>query len=313
MTRRKHEKELELKYDIETRKRFGVLIDDSTAEDEEFMSSARTNLLKKIKEVVNPMTLTVKPVLHPIQLKLRTLVIGLRVTKSIVLWDDFYYAFWITLACFAASVLLMWVPWGWMLLWLFRSVAWIGLGPWMMLVDMKYFAEDPDLTDEQRDKRIRKRVEERYEAVIHAAAEYQMRKERIIKLRSMSTYMFGHFHLRVPHFNEELFSVAPLPQSFARPYDASSAPPIHIVDRKYGQRLEGDMIPMRDIQIVQKKQVKAVRKKKMLFPGRTGVALDRLRKGKKPIAERKPIVERVMERITEGEEFVAERIPLLSG
>jgi hypothetical protein len=145
----------------------------------------------------------------------------------------------------------------------------------MMLVDKKYFAERPDLTDAERDELIRARVNARYEAVKHAATQYQIRKERILKLKSMSTYMFGRFHLRVPRFNEDLFSVAPLPQSFAEPYSQSKAGVVRVVDRKYGQRLEGDMIPRRDIQVA--KEGHARKEKKSVVVQKAGKAVGFLR------------------------------------
>jgi hypothetical protein len=304
VTRRKHEMEVELKYDMETKKRLGVIVEDAGAEDDDIIASYRGHLFSKVKDFMNPMTLTVKPVLHPIQLKLRMVVIYLRIMKSIVMWDDFYYAFWLALASFAISLSLIWVPWGWAMRWLFRVVAWIGLGPWMMVVDQKYFAENPDLTPKEREELIRKKVEARYEAVIKAATDYQIRKERIVKLKSMSTYMFGRFHLRVPRFNEDLVTIAPLPDSYAKTYDPLKADPIRIVDRKYGQRLEGDMIPMRDIQIAKRKSV-ATKQKRSILPGKAGKMFGRFRKSTEPLKRR------AMESIVQGEHFLAENLPVL--
>ncbi|GKY95063.1 hypothetical protein MPSEU_000470500 [Mayamaea pseudoterrestris] len=306
VSRRKHEKELELQYDMETKKRLGVVVDDAEAEDAEIVNSHRNNILSKVKDLVNPMTLTVKPVLHPIQLKLRSVIIGLRITKSIIMWDDFYYAWWITFFCFAISIMLVWIPWGWMMRWLLRVIAWVGFGPWMMLVDQKYFAENPDMTEKEREELIRKKVETRYDAVIKAASDYQVRKERIIKLKSMSTYMFGRFHLRVPRFNEDLITINPLPESYAKAYDPSKAPPIHFVDHKYGQRLEGDMIPMRDIQIAQKKKAIASKEpKKTHMQARAGKALGRFRKSVAPLGKR------VVDGIADGEHLITDNVPLL--
>lgn len=304
VARRKQEKELELKYDTETRNRLGVVVEDAQAADDEITESQRGNVFTKVKDFVNPMTLTVKPVLHPIQLQLRTVVIGLRIVKSIIMWDDSYYAFWLVLVSFVISVLLIWIPWGWMMRWLFRVIAWVGLGPWMMLVDQKYFRENPNLTEQERDALIRKKVEDRYEAIIKAATDYQIRKERIVKLKSMSRYMFGRFHLRVPRFNEDLFTVAPLEESFAKPYDPSKAEPIQVIDRKYGQRLEGDMIPMRDIQIA-KMETGPKREGRLILPARAGRFFGRLRKNVAPIEKR------VMDSIAEGEQLITENWPLL--
>ena len=51
--------------------------------------------------------------------------------------------------------------------------------------------------------------------------------------------------MRVPVFKEERFHDDPVPSSFAEPFDRSKFGEINIVDRKFGQLLEGEMIPRR--------------------------------------------------------------------
>jgi len=115
-------------------------------------------------------------------------------------------------------------------------------------VDRWKFREDPNLTEAEKDDLVRERLRARYEEVRKAASNYQIRRERAKKLKSMKKYMFGKFLLRVPRFSEDLFKDIPLPQSYAKPFDKSNAKPIHIERRIYGQDLSGDMIPMRSIQ-----------------------------------------------------------------
>jgi hypothetical protein len=58
---------------------------------------------------------------------------------------------------FILSLNVIWVRWGWILRWVFQ-VALIGLlGPWMMIVDKKYFAKTTDISDEAKKERIRER------------------------------------------------------------------------------------------------------------------------------------------------------------
>jgi len=56
--------------------------------------------------------------------------------------------------------------------------------------------------------------------------------------------------MTIPRFSKEVYQDTPLPESFAKPYNKEEAPPIEIAERRFGQHLEGDMIPKRQIQIM---------------------------------------------------------------
>ena len=71
-----------------------------------------------------------KPILWPVQLKLRRIALSLRVVSSVFLWVHSYYAFWITTLSFVGSVAVVWIPWGWLLRWLVRILIIVLLGPW---------------------------------------------------------------------------------------------------------------------------------------------------------------------------------------
>ena len=193
---------------------------------------------------VNPL----KPILHPIQIELGKIVILARIVKSIVLWRETYYAFWLTTFSLVASFVSVWVPWGFLLRWTLR-VALVGLlGPWMAVVDHKFFKENPDPSNAERDEKIRARVRARYGAMVEAAATRQVNKERQLKLKTMKKYLYGKYIVRIPMFNEDLFSDLPLPESYSEAYKPLEHGVVHISERKYGQRLVGDMIPQRQIQ-----------------------------------------------------------------
>jgi hypothetical protein len=108
------QKELELKHDEELRKELGEEINDAEAGDVDIATQSK-NPLSALRSL-NPL----KGVLYPIQLQLGQGVVALRIAKSIFLWEESYYAFWITMACFAGSLVICWVPWGWVLRWIFR-------------------------------------------------------------------------------------------------------------------------------------------------------------------------------------------------
>lgn len=238
VNRWKRDKELEKQHYEELLKEFG-----EEQEEEDVSTSKDAGLLSNLS--VNPL----KPVLYPIQLQLKQAVVYIRIAKSIILWDETFTAFWITTASFAASLVLFWIPFGFLIRWSLRIVAFCVLGPWMALVDRWYFREKPGLTDAEKDAIVRQRLRTQVESAVLAAANYQIRKERTKKLKDMTKYLFGKFTLSVPRFCEDNFRDKPLPESYADPHDPDRYPPVTIAERVYGQRLSGDMIPKREVQV----------------------------------------------------------------
>jgi len=237
----RREAEIEVEYMEELNKQYGLDMDQMPKEDVE-IASTKAKILEKLN--VNPL----KPVLYPIQQQLRDVVIYLRITKSIILWEESYFAFWITTGCFAGSLLIFWLPFAFIFRWLLRVAVIVFLGPWMAIVDRKYFQEKPGMTEAERDEIVRERVREKYKAVLDAATDYRVRKERALKLRSMTKYLYGKYQLRVPRFSEDLFKDTPSPESYSEYFDEAKTPPTEIAERRYGQALLGDMIPVREIQ-----------------------------------------------------------------
>lgn len=191
-----------------------------------------------------------KPVLYPIQKWLRQIVIWCRIGTSVMLWEESHLAFWVTTASFVGSVVTYKIPFAYLLEWSLKISAWVFLGPWMLLVDRWFFkyAQEDDITDKERDEKIRTLMREQYEEFMDEALNYQIRKEDIIKEESMKSYLFGPHHIRVPRFRETRFKSSPLPESFAAPYEHENEEPTVIADRKYGQKLSGNMIPKMEFQ-----------------------------------------------------------------
>lgn len=183
------------------------------------------------------------PVLYPIQQQLSQFVYSIRIAKSVVLWHEAFYSFWIVTGCFLLSAVFFWLPWGFLLRWLLRIIVFIGLGPWMAIVDRKYFKTNPD-----KDEELRHRLRARYDEVLLSATNYFQRKERAMKLLSMKKLMFGKHTLRVPRFCEDRYEDLPLPSSSCDPVDPDLSS-LRVDQVKFCQNLKGDMIPKREIQV----------------------------------------------------------------
>lgn len=171
LARWKREKELAEENEQKIRKELGADVDYTRTEDVDITSKKKGNVFKQFTDSLN----ILKPVLHPIQLQLGQIVIAVRIVKSVVLWEESYYAWWIVTACFTGSIAGFWVPFDFLLRWLLRIGVFLVLGPWMAIVDRLYFKENPNMTDQERDEAVRKRLKSRYEQVKLAASNYQVR------------------------------------------------------------------------------------------------------------------------------------------
>lgn len=157
---------------------------DATAEgDIKIATEKKDNFVSNL----NPL----KPILYPLQQILAIVCKYVRIVKGIITWDENYYAFWITTACFVSSLIMFFIPWGWILRWAIRLAVWTVLGPWMKIVDWIYFERLDHMTEEQRKKMLRDSLYAKYEHNIAQQRYFQERRERAVKLKSMMRYLFG--------------------------------------------------------------------------------------------------------------------------
>jgi len=184
-------------------------------------------------------------ILLPLQRALHFVCVLLRVSNSIVVWRDSFVTFWLTTVCFLAAFILLWVPWGFIVGWIFKLAVWVFLGPWMKLVDIFYVNQKVSGEKDQQKEDLAQRFHKRYDMIVGESLARKLRKESALKMKDMKKYMFGQYLMRVPVYKEERFFDDPLPESFAEPFDISTYGDIRIMDRKYGQLLKGDMIPER--------------------------------------------------------------------
>ena len=213
------------------------------------IASPDTNLIPLPGVSVNPL----KPILYPIQKELLKVVTYVRIVKTIVLWEETYYSFWLVTFAFVASALFLFIPWAFLLRWTLRVAVWLLLGPWMMLVD-KYYIQKKVVSseDQDTDEAIRKRIKERYSGALESATNARIRREKALKLKAMKRFCFGKYLIENPVFNEDLYWDTPLPESSASP--CKDPPSIEIAETRYGQQLTGDMIPEREIQMSGKRE-----------------------------------------------------------
>jgi hypothetical protein len=107
------------------------------------------------------------------------------------------------------------------------------------------------MTDEEFEAKVNRKLQKKYEKEVHAISNFQVKKERAAKLKSMQRYLYGKFLIVIPKINLDLLPDFPLPESFANVHDSKSVPPIKVTERKFGQHLKGDMIPVREIQFTE--------------------------------------------------------------
>jgi hypothetical protein len=211
--------------------------EDALIKDEQRTVNANeveTTSVKKATKALNPLNF-----LFPVQQQVGSVVVTLRIVKSIVLWQENYLAFWLVTMSLAGSFVLFWVPFGFIVRWASRIVVWGALGPWMKLVDIYWIKkQEQDATAS---------LEVRRKQLAKLATSKQMKKERAVKLKDMTKYLFGNFLQRVPRFKEDLSPIYPLPASFASPKSDSDGEAIKFSGRYYGQLLSGDMIPQRQV------------------------------------------------------------------
>jgi hypothetical protein len=212
----------------------------TTAEAEETsIQTERRGLMSSL----NPL----KPILYPAQQELAKVVHAIRMVKSVVKWDEPYLAWWITTSSFVACIVVVWIPWGFLLRWALRIAVFLILGPWVAIIHY-FFIRDKNQSIEEQQKEARGRLKLRVQQIKEAASSSRTHKERAVKLQSMKKYLYGKYLVHVPNFNMEKYPSYPLPRSCASPF-VDRKLKMNIVDRKYGQNLTGDMIPSREFQL----------------------------------------------------------------
>jgi hypothetical protein len=169
---------------------------------------------KKGKVSVDPL----KFILYPIQQVLATVCGALRTVKSILLWDEPYISYIITLAAFAIGIVFLIVPWAFLIRWTSRLVSWLLLGPHMKLVDIYWYSKLAELSEEEQKEQIRQALTVQLKTAQAYAANARLERENAAKLKEIKKALYGQFVTRVPVLSAQRFADIPLHSSTATPY-----------------------------------------------------------------------------------------------
>jgi len=156
----------------------------------------------------------------------------------VVTWEESYLSFWVTGALLISTIITWFIPWGWLALWCPRIFVWLGMGPWMKIVDKYYVApfelKEEDLED-LKEKR-RKIVQGKKKTFLD-----QIKKEEQIKCRDMQIFHFGKYVVKIPGLNLERVKDIPLPESSAVPFTGKNPHRKNILVIP-GRKMSGNMI-----------------------------------------------------------------------
>jgi hypothetical protein len=251
-----HENKLKQKLELIEKRRLQALkeAEDEEAEAEraaEEIGDTSTDLSTKKGGGFIPKVDPFKAYMAPLQAYVAILCRWLRYVRNIILWEECYLSFWLTLGCMALSAACLFVPWFFLIKWTSRLFVWTVFGPWMRLVDILYWTPLENMTDEDiaQRKETQKQLRKKYlKKQVEAA---RIGRERAKKLKAMKKYLFGRFVVKIPVLKEDRWRDFPLPQSTAVPYSPRSASLAELAmkeagyhrTRVPGQHLEGDMIP----------------------------------------------------------------------
>ena len=160
------------------------------SEEQETEEAADTDITTKTGGVsLNPL----KPILLPIQQILGQVCVALRIGKSIVTWDESFYAFILANACLFAGIALIWVPWSWIIRWALRITVWLGLGPWTGYPLDYFIVRKLEADGDNQMKKFERAMEQRTSNLLLRKRQVAINKERAVKLRSFKRYMFGKY------------------------------------------------------------------------------------------------------------------------
>lgn len=182
-----------------------------------------------------------KSILYPIQQLLYSICYYLRIVRNIYLWDEQYYAAFLTAASIIIGLVFYVLPWGFILRWTGRIIAWLVFGPHMKLVDVFYYSKLKVATEEEEAQAMVDYYKQLKEAAKDKAELARILTEEAVKQKSVKEILFGHFVERVPVIKCERFIDLPLHSSYSQKYVPPAEKPS--VTHLGGQGLVGTMIP----------------------------------------------------------------------
>jgi hypothetical protein len=167
-------------------------------------------------------------------------------------------SFWVTLPCIIIGIVLLILPTVFLIHWICRLLIWVCLGPWLRMYYEFFVIEHDkplslDSSSESRSKYANdtfQKITEQFKEIERVA---RLKGEEAIKMKSMRQLRFGRYIAKVPPMNVTRHYDFPLSNSMSS--HISSLPEGHLKEDLQmkvvpSQRLEGQMIPMTEEQLV---------------------------------------------------------------
>ena len=170
---------------------------------------------------------------------LETILFWVRFIRNVVLWEQYYLAFFACISCYVLAVLFLFVPFKFLIYWCMRILIWIFLGPWMKIVDFFWDSKIKPAIEIMR----KEAVEQGFESSIKLR---RIKKENATKEKEFKQLMFGRYITKVPIIKAEKHHQFPLPHSTARPIkkpEQHTREAMKNSKRVLGQYLVGELIP----------------------------------------------------------------------
>jgi len=192
--------------------------------------------------------------LYYVHMLLKMICQYLRLGRNFLSWKSSSTAV-VTTRCIIFATLWLILPMNSILQWTLRILAWTLLGPWMKLVDVRYFRPWYATKDELIE-RIQQGTDKEetdlpdFDSLLENETFRKMTKagrikaEELYKLRDMRTLLYGAFSEAMPTSDNSRYPAIPLPQSTAV-HSEWSVPPQGGSRRGYhvtGQKLTGHMV-----------------------------------------------------------------------
>mmetsp|Transcript_12825 Transcript_12825/g.19882 ORF Transcript_12825/g.19882 Transcript_12825/m.19882 type:complete len:872 (-) Transcript_12825:391-3006(-) len=151
-----------------------------------------------------------KPVLYPVQQNLARVCDALRIVRNIILWEESYYAFWITLGSFIMGVVFLMVPWIFLMRWTCRFIVYILLGPWMYAVDKYYLQPLQQQSVEDQKKHEQEELHTKIEAAQEHEKEAREKREEALHQKDMKAMLYGNYETSMPILQTDLYYDIPV-------------------------------------------------------------------------------------------------------
>ena len=168
--------------------------------------------------------LPMKDFFYPYQIMFRGLCHFKRYIEYVLSWKHYFVAFWITSICLVFGIIFLFIPWGFIISWIFRILVWWKLGPWWKLLEILF----PSAVKKGKIRQklaAKKKENKKKSAIANDLSLVRQQREEAYKLQSIKKLLFGQYTISLGHVKklEKFYDNLPLPQSSATPLPKNSS------------------------------------------------------------------------------------------